>query len=117
FRELARFPVTEAWDVDDLTSGRERRRSGRELQLGFVLLDPDGGDEEERWRFRGPKNVTEEREAVGVGPLQVVDAEDERRAITHASEQLPERREDATPTLEWIDLGTRQRILCECFDA
>src|SRR5262249_54545433 len=53
-------------------------------------------DEKERWGIGRTKNLAQERGAVQISPLQVVDEEDERVLVGEASEQLSEGRESAS---------------------
>src|SRR5262249_2513925 len=53
-------------------------------------------DEQERWGVGRTKNLAQERGAVQISPLQVVDEEDERVLVGEASEQLSESRESAS---------------------
>ena len=47
-------------------------------------------DEEHAGRARLRKDGFEQLEAIGVGPLHIIDAQDERRDIRDATEQLLE---------------------------
>ena len=70
------------------------------------------GDEEEDGRIRGAGDLAQEREAVGVGPLQIVDDDDDRPAVGEADEQLAQRGEDARAQLlrvEHLVLRDRRR--------
>ena len=68
----------------------------REDRLGLRAAGgARGREEEQRGRLGGPEDLAEEREAVGVGPLEIVDDEDHRPPLGELREELAHGAEEA----------------------
>ena len=64
------------------------------------------GDEQHRRRVRGVEQAEQQRRAVDITPLQVVDEHDQRRGFAEPVEQRCQRREGAPAQLSQVrDLG------------
>ena len=72
-------------------------------RLGRCRLVAHRRDEQERGLVRRAEDLGEEREAVGVGPLQVVDDDDERARVGDPREQLAQRGERARAELVRVE--------------
>ncbi len=70
---------------------------GPEKRLGGRFLAAEGQHREHGGRARRPKQLLEQDGAVRVGPLQVVDPDDERRRCRQPAQQLAQRRERPPP--------------------
>lgn len=71
--------------------GAERGQRQAQASAGVGLVAAVGDDEQERRRRGGREQLDEQRPAVGVAPLQVVDDEDERPVAPHAGQHLAQR--------------------------
>lgn len=84
---------------------------GREDRVAPRRLDRSRGAHDEQARADvGVEELLQEREAVPIGPMQVVDEEHERRALGEAREELAEGAEAAAPELlRVVRLGLERR--------
>src|SRR6185369_10984232 len=103
-RELASLVRAERAELEPMnvvTGSRLRPLLQQELERRsrLQILAATAGDQEQRRRGRRREQLYQERRAVRVPPLNVVNDEHERRAAPEAAEELPERREDAAANL------------------
>jgi hypothetical protein len=98
--EGAGIVVAERREQDVSHVARQLRK-----ELGVVGSRALRDEEQDRRRIGRTQQRIEERQAVGIGPLQVVDAEHDRVARTHPREQRAERRETSVPQFLRIEHG------------
>ena len=84
-------------EIADQMSRPARCQQGLQEGLRGRFLAPEGQQREHGGCARGPKQLLEQHGAVGVAPLEVVDADDKQLAICHAAEQLAQRGECSPP--------------------
>ena len=90
--ERHRQPLVAACPIEQ---GAQERLRGR-------FLTPEAQQREHGGRARRPQQLVEQHRTVGVGPLQVVDAHDERLAIRETREQVAQRLERTPPQTRQI---------------
>ncbi len=103
-RERARLEAREAGERDlEVTaeSGADGGAGGSSAPARRELPVGDAGRAEEQERRRGGRtqDVAEQGEAVGVGPLEVVDEDDDGTALGEAGEHVADRGEHSAPHL------------------
>ena len=86
---------------------RDGRWNARALALS--LGEAARANEEQRRRRRRSEQIAQERERVTVGPLHVVDREDEAAPDGDVGDELPERAEDPGAELAAISFRDRER--------
>ena len=91
---------------------RRRFRVRCSFGRGGVLCQPPRAKKQKRRRRRGDQTA-EKRERVAVGPLDVVDRDDEGLLLRDAGDKLAERGEDPRAQLLSVALGARCRRLSE----
>ncbi len=109
-RQVERVAVEHRPDLDVLGLDRGQRDLLVELaqeRVRVAALAAERDDQQERGRVGRAHQRREQRHAVGIAPLQVVDREHQRLAIGDAREQLAQRRERAPPQLHRIGRGDR----------
>ena len=80
--------------IERESDGRLRARAFEQRvqkRLGCDLFSAKAGDGQNRWRLRRPEQLLEQHGAVGVGPMQVVDAHNQRLPGRQAGQQLAQR--------------------------
>ena len=86
----------------------ERTHEGRVTVFGTVCQE-----KQDWWRVRQPQHFLQQRRAVEVALLQIVDREHERRPVRDTNEQLAQRGSGLTSQLEGIQ-GRHDAALCPC---
>jgi hypothetical protein len=87
----------------------EQRREPREERARGPLLVAKPCQPEHRRRIRSAHELGEQRRAVGIAPLQIVDAHDHRRSRGEPLEQRAQRRDPADPHVGRIAARVAQR--------
>ena len=107
-REWADLDAPHVSDEEPAESGCHRLSAGR-LPVGDCVRSaiPQGRHHQKRRCVGRSHHLADQREAVGVGPLQIVDEDDQRPAVGEPGHQLPGGGEQACAQFERVEARLR----------